>query len=344
MNDENAPEQTNSSEKPQDKKEQIDKQVAASAQPSSRASNDLDKVQLQKSFKRVHNPFYKFSHEWDLKREAKKQDMEIEEYRRLYKFFLESSKWYSRLWRWAGFEEKKLWDLFQLIIVPVVLAGGAFYLQDAAKQREQSQTEERTRAEQSQSEDRTRQERLNKYFDTMTDLLLESKLRTSERGSEVRTIARARTLTALRGLDKDRKGELLRFLDEAQLINNDGVIVPLFEANLQGANLFMAILQDDNLILASLKDANLRWAMLKNTNLEYTNLTNANLTNANLTGAKLTGAKLFMANLSEADLRGTDLSGANLKKANLILEQLIHAKLCKTTLPDGTVSNRDCGK
>ena len=353
MNNENSADQPDSSERPEGQKkplEQTDKQVGASVQSFPKASNDPDKVQLQKSFKRVHNPFYKFSHEWDLKREAKKRDMEIEEYRRFYKFFSESSKWHSRLWRWAGFEEKKLWDLFQLIIVPLVLAVGAIYLQNAAKQREQSQAEERARAEQSQAEDRTRQESLNKYFDTMTDLLLESKLRASEKGSEVRTIARARTLTALRGLDKDRKGELIRFLDEARLIEKDGVIVSLVDANIQGANLRMALLRGTDFSFASFNNANLRFAILQGSDLKYADLKYANLSNAKLNGANLSRANLSGANLRDADLNEADLSRANLRDANLTnksknlsKKQKEQAILCNTIMPDGTVSNRDCG-
>jgi hypothetical protein len=38
------------------------------------------------------------------------------------------------------------------------------------------------------------------------------------------------------------------------------------------------------------------------------------------------------ANLCDADLRGAELNGADLTKA----------KFCQTTMPDGTLNNRDC--
>ena len=54
---------------------------------------------------------------------------------------------------------------------------------------------------------------------------------------EVRNVARARTLTALRGLDPDRKGFLLRFLYEAGPISVENPIIDLSDASLNGANL-----------------------------------------------------------------------------------------------------------
>jgi uncharacterized protein YjbI with pentapeptide repeats len=49
-------------------------------------------------------------------------------------------------------------------------------------------------------------------------LLLEKNLRNAEAGGEVRTLARARTLTVLRTLDLNRKRQVFQFLAEAKLI------------------------------------------------------------------------------------------------------------------------------
>jgi uncharacterized protein YjbI with pentapeptide repeats len=43
------------------------------------------------------------------------------------------------------------------------------------------------------------------------------------------------------------------------------------------------------------------------------------------------------ANLCDADLRGAELNGADLTGADLT-----KAKFCQTTMPDGTLNNRDC--
>ena len=53
---------------------------------------------------------------------------------------------------------------------------------------------------------------LNGYFQQMSDLMLNNKLKSSKEGDEVRALARTVTLTTLRRLDRARKGELVRFL------------------------------------------------------------------------------------------------------------------------------------
>jgi uncharacterized protein YjbI with pentapeptide repeats len=154
-------------------------------------------------------------------------------------------------------------------------------------------------------------------------------------------------------------------LNDANLSNAD-----LSNANLFGAKLFGAKLISASLNGASLKEANLIGAIflganLNGADLSFDELVNANfsdakliktnLSNAKLNFAKLSNAKLSNANLNDAKLIGADLSNADLSAANLSnanLEgaknfsktQKNKAKLCNTTLPDGKVSNRDCGK
>jgi uncharacterized protein YjbI with pentapeptide repeats len=55
------------------------------------------------------------------------------------------------------------------------------------------------------AEQQAQQESLQTYLDEMNSLLLERALRESEQGSEVRTLARAKTLTVLAGLDAQSK-------------------------------------------------------------------------------------------------------------------------------------------
>jgi uncharacterized protein YjbI with pentapeptide repeats len=76
----------------------------------------------------------------------------------------------------------------------------------------------------------------------MTQLLLAKDLRNPEEGSEVRTPARARTLTVLGRLDCGRKAKLLRFLYEADLINKDKPVVELTGVDASDADLSGAIL------------------------------------------------------------------------------------------------------
>src|SRR5918993_1273936 len=153
---------------------------------------------------------------------------------------------------------KTLWDWLQLLIVPVVLSliTVAFALwQDTRQEWVENQ---RAKAERELAVQRAQDEALQAYLDQMSTLLLEKDLRDSEAGSEVRTLALARTPTVLERLDPSRKSELMQFLLEADLVEGlDGrdQIIELGTADLKGANLTGAVMP-----FAYLSGANLRGA------------------------------------------------------------------------------------
>jgi uncharacterized protein YjbI with pentapeptide repeats len=152
----------------------------------------------------------------------------------------------------------------------------------------------------------------------------------------------------------------------------------LFETNLKGSDLNNADLSHANLKGSDLDNADLSMANLSKANISGVNLSGANLSGANLIKADLYSAALIGADLREADLTKANLIGASFNNANLkdatligakfngpkvswnpdianlydaetlskiaLQAGLFGAKLCNTTLPDGTVSNRDCGK
>jgi len=81
------------------------------------------------------------------------------------------------------------------------------------------------------------------YLDQMSSLLLERDLRESEEDSEVRTLARARTLAVLSGLDRRRKTAVMHFLVAEALIQSvegKGPIINLSGAKLSDADLSYA--------------------------------------------------------------------------------------------------------
>ena len=96
----------------------------------------------------------------------------------------------------------------------------------------------------------------------MSELLLEKKLRESQQDDEVRKIARVRTLTTLLVLNASRKGNVLQFLYESELIDKDNYIVDLYRADLKEAFLPMANLSGILLSGAQLGKANLIGAIL----------------------------------------------------------------------------------
>ena len=271
---------------------------------------------------------------------------------------------------WAGFDgysdgsgewhaQKKLWDWMDLLLVPVILASGAAGLawltskrdREVAKQRadmDREREEFRAKQEDEREEDRAREASLQTFLDRMSDLLLKHDLGSSPSADDVRDVARARTLTSLRQLDGKRKGEILRFLYEAELIG-PGAIVSLVDADLKGAelsgvdlrgaNLLGAVLDDANLFHADLREVDLTRATLVGADLRGANLVGATLQNTILKRADLKGARLDGANMQAADLGGAKLEGAILKGANVTDKALGRAEpLRNTVLPDGTMA------
>jgi uncharacterized protein YjbI with pentapeptide repeats len=192
----------------------------------------------------------------------------------------ERSEQQTKKSRW-GFSGMTVREWLPLAIVPLAVAGFTFaqYLGQ--------QHIERHRAEQAT---------LQAYLEQMGTLLLQEDLRTTK-DVDVRTYARARTLTTLLILGPHRKRAVIKFLYEASLINKDSPVVSLTGA--------------------SLHDAKLSHIELGKADLSNANLSSADLWRAKLSGADLRSANLREADVSEATLRATDLTAANLSNANL---------------------------
>lgn len=228
---------------------------------------------------------------------------------------------------------KSLWDWLDLFIIPLVLALGALWFNARS-----SQTEREIASE------RNQEAALQNYLDKMTELLLEKGLRTSAPEDEVRTVARTRTLTVLRGLEKERKTAVAQFLLESGLIRvqeqqgKDATsVISLQGADLRGVRLHGVILRGVNLRGANLSKATLREIHLDEANLRGTDLSGADLFAANLYGADLPRANLRGANLYGTDLRGAALGGADLHGARLVGANLRGANLGGADLRGATL-------
>jgi uncharacterized protein YjbI with pentapeptide repeats len=275
---------------------------------------------------------------------------------------------HSKAWTLREFGGKPAWDWLQLLIVPLALAviTLAFtWQQDARQQKiegrraqvEREVEEQRAQAEQEIQEERAEHATLQAYLDQMGTLLLDRNLRTPDENSDVRRLARARTVVVLDALGPERQERVLRFLSEAELIqptpadkqpvialkyvNLENIELPhrillrsvnLQQADLSGANLAHIDLRGTYLAGAHLEDANLEGAFLEGADLsgaflEGADLSGAKLANVDLSNAEKLwkkgtdmwerGAGLGHADLSGANLSGADLSSANLESANL---------------------------
>jgi uncharacterized protein YjbI with pentapeptide repeats len=226
---------------------------------------------------------------------------------------------------WSGFQSKTLWDWMNLLMVPLILTGGALLLNRSQRDTERQRIEERSSLEHEIETDRQQEEALQAYFDRIIELVLKEKL-SKFSPEEVRNVARTRTLTVLRGLDAKRKGMVILFLKDSGMIDREAVI------DLSGADLREAIITFANLSRVNLSEADLSGADLHGTNLSKSYLSAANLTGADLSASNLTGADLFEANLNGANLNLTKLSKANLNGADLRACRLNEADLREANL------------
>src|SRR5215217_7942283 len=254
--------------------------------------------------------------------------------------------WRSRLWKWTDFGEKTLWDWLQLLsalAIPVVLTVAGFWFAAWQGERQQAIEDQRAKVERDIEDQRAQDTALQAYLDQMTALILEKNLRDSKEVSEVRTLARARTLTVLGRLGPDRKGSVVQFLYESYLIRRGNPIVDLKNADLSEADLSNAKLSDANLSYANLSYANLNYASpidanLGGAELNFASLSEAQLSNANLRGVTLSYANLRGATLFEADLSGAHLGSADMSDAGLSYANLRGATLSQADLRGAELS------
>ena len=210
---------------------------------------------------------------------------------------------------------KTLWDLLQLLIIPLVLAVGGYLFSWQLNQTNLQLSQRQHDNDQAIALSQQRETTLKTCMDDIRDLLLNRGLAVSEAGSEVRVIAKTEVLAALRQLDGERKGTLMQFLSEAKLIttSGNGTIIDLRGADLSGADL-------SGIELSGL-------------DLRGANLRGAHLNDAGLNGADLSGVDLTGVDLSGADLSGADLSGAKVRNKQLAQAKSLHGAI----MPDGSI-------
>jgi uncharacterized protein YjbI with pentapeptide repeats len=177
--------------------------------------------------------------------------------------------------------------------------------------------------------------------------------------------AKHRVHTTFRMLDSERKGILLQFLYDEQLIGYESsgevqnAILSLESADLRGINANGRYLNGCDLTRAhchigqfngtSMKNATLRNTLCKGASFSEANLiksflANSNFSksdfqNANLSDANLSDANLSDANLSDANLSDANLSDANLRKANLVDAKMTDSNLANANLSDANLSD-----
>src|SRR5918996_1276352 len=112
-----------------------------------------------------------------------------------------------------------------VILAIIVLGAGALWFNQQARKGEQQQrqnelniADQQRQNELNIADQNRREDALQHYLDRMQELILDKGLKRSKKDAEIRDVARVRTLAALRSLDSSRKGQVARFLHEADLI------------------------------------------------------------------------------------------------------------------------------
>jgi uncharacterized protein YjbI with pentapeptide repeats len=255
-----------------------------------------------------------------------------------------------------GIEDKTVWDLVELLIMPLVLAVSAYLF---------SRSEHRN--EQQIANDRLQEATLQAYIDKIGKLLIDDNLLgcKSDETSSVRDLAQTLTVTALRTLNADRKSLIFRFLksaklgdklltganlEEVDLRGTDIRGIDLSKADLRVSDLSNCALVDVNLSKAYMVSTKLHGAQFMNVDFVETDMRYSDLSYSSIISGKLNfhNANLYMADLRYADFgdpdsNGVKFHGAILEEANLINSSISYDQLAlasslnKAIMPDGNV-------
>ena len=183
-----------------------------------------------------------------------------------------------------------LWEWIRVSFNATVIGLLSVFLREFLKNQDEKKKKKETAIAKEilQQEKKIREERLchkkfKDYLDQMTEVLLQKDTLDDNTDQLLKAVVRARTILVLQELDCGKRGSVIRFLADCNIIK----FLDLSKANLQQANLKGADLNGTYFRKATFYGANLQDADLSNCNLE-----NADLTAANLSGADLQGANL----------------------------------------------------
>ncbi len=204
-------------------------------------------------------------------------------------------------WEWIGLKGKTLWDVLDLLLVPLLLLLFGTFLNLQADARQEKANQEWKN-----------QQVMQTYLSEMKELIVTRKIKPETKNTDqtdnpetkaartaARTAAKVLTTTTLTVIDSERKSILIKFLYDADLIQGEKPDIDLGGADLNGAKLSnIGILGKINLSRANLSKASLEGAFLKNAHLQE-----AQMPSANMSGARLNGAKRVFVNKSNKSKR-----------------------------------------
>lgn len=212
-------------------------------------------------------------------------------------------------YKWSGFQDKQLWNWLELLIIPILLAFGGFFLQTQTAQR-QKYFDAQQKKQQSLKEyfksvqgivnyplKKNRSKEIEKeYQETKSHHLIDNL------SYEEIKIIESFTQLVFSEIDGKQKRQVVKFLYALGLIKchedkNENSCEKII--NLERADLTKADLKNLDLKNVLLEGVNLKDADLSNADLELANLQNANLENTDFKLAKLKNATMSNADFGK---------------------------------------------
>jgi uncharacterized protein YjbI with pentapeptide repeats len=213
-----------------------------------------------------------------------------------------------------GSSPKKLWDWLDLLIVPssIGIVSWIYSMQEKEKE---------TRKEYENKQNET----LDSYFKTISDLIIKSNLLNHNLNKESKLIARTRTIVAIENLNSVRKGQVLQFLYESNLIHYN--ILELVGANFRYSEVSGIVLRNITIKGVFFCNSTFIQSFLDNSNFtacdfSNTDFTDSSMQNTNLSYTKLLNCKLINLDLTHVDFEGADLTNADLTNSKILQTQL----------------------
>ena len=247
---------------------------------------------------------------------------------------------------WTGFREytgsiakedrgKTLWDVLELVIIPVGGALIAYFFNKSLKENEQRLIDERVKIEREILIDQQREIALQSYMMTMHNLIEKNDPCHSLPGDEIRNFVTTITQSTLNKLDGKRKGLVIKFLYGANFLYRKDPIVSLEYSDLSDIDLSNTDLESINFKLATLKNANFYQTKLKNASfekvfLDSTKFYSTNLNNADFSYAYGENVIFDLAVLSNANLENSYFPKASFDSADLTDANFEYAYLKST--------------
>lgn len=250
---------------------------------------------------------------------------------------------------------KTLWDWLELLIIPIALVLGGYFLNRSEKRLEIKLAEEKAKTDRKIAEVRNQEIILGEYFDRMSDLLIEKQIHGSESDSVVRDVARTRTLSVLRRIYPDRKAIVLKFLYESELIIKKQEREPLitlkdadlqglelektefFDIDLSGANLFLAKFKDVRFINSNLNDID-----FSNSSVEFCFFNNVELMNSVFDFIKLNNVSFDKCNFNGFSSKAMEIINSSIINSDLSNAEIKSAEIKSVEFKNNEIVNTDC--